>query len=141
MTDLPAWLDTMVEAVVNTLEAHSPMGGCGFRYSPPETGADDWAVFIYPTPVQLQGGDADGTLVDPGFSLDLEVLRDLFDEVVTFHWTAHPFSEYDHDHPAVAIEGRFQGHSVYVAIQAYAPEDEPPGLTLDVNARDKRALH
>ena len=141
MTALPAWLDTLIETVVNCMEAHSPMGGCGFRFCPPETDDELWAIFVYPTPVALRGGDDDGQRVDPGFSLDLEVLREALDEVVALRWTAHPLSEYDYNHPSVAIEGRFQGHAVYVEIQAYAPDDEPPGMTLDVDASDKSTLH
>lgn len=141
MSTPPNWLDDLVEAVVSCIEAHSAMGNCGFRYCPPETDADYWLVLLYPMPVQLRGGDEDGALVDPGFSLDLDALHDLLDHVVAFRWTAHPYSAHDRDHPSVAIEGLYQGHGVYLEIQAYAPDDEPPGMTLDVGASDKRGLH
>jgi hypothetical protein len=61
----------LVDVVAACLEAHSPMGPLGFRYLEEEALGE---LVVYPTPVELVGGAADGTVVVPGFSLDLQAL-------------------------------------------------------------------
>ena len=60
------WLHRLVEAVAGCMEAGSPMGPLGYRY-----GEDDgmWQIDLYPTPVELIGGAADGEVMAPGFCL------------------------------------------------------------------------
>ena len=72
------WLRGLVEAVAGCMEADSPMGPLGYRY-----GEEDglWQIDLYPTPVELVGGADDGEVVAPGFTLDIEQLRGLFDRV------------------------------------------------------------
>ncbi len=134
----PPWLETLVELVANTLEAHSALGPLGGRYRQED---DLWAIMLYPTPVALRGGPDDGTVVSPGFSLDVKQLLALFEEVVAVNWTTQPFSPEDSDNPSITIEGRFQGQSVYLQILAEAPPDEAPGLTLDVPCAVPGELH
>ena len=92
-----------------------------------------WEVAIYPKPVELVGGAEDGEVVAPGFSLDLEALRSLFERVDAFSWVALGLS--NSEGPQVSIEGLYQGHEVYVQVLAYAPEDEEPGMKLDTSPR------
>jgi hypothetical protein len=139
MTTPPAWLDALVETTVNSMEVHSP-STIGYRYYE----ADDdepWEVILYPTPVELRGGAEDGAVLSPGFSLDLKALCEAFEEISALEWTAHPFGPRDAENPSVALEGRYQAHAVYLRILAYAPADEPPGLTLDVPPQAEGALH
>src|SRR5262245_14443116 len=55
------------------LEAHCPLGGLGWRSQE----EDLRALLVSPTPVQLVGGAAEGTIVLPGFSLDMLALAAL----------------------------------------------------------------
>jgi hypothetical protein len=95
-----------------------------------------WDVWVFPTPVELVGGAHDGAVVVPGFSLDLEELQAVFDEVVAFVWNAlglnYPEGSY------VSIEGVFQGRELYLQVSARAPEDEEPGLKVDASRRPRR---
>ena len=123
------WLGDLVDAVAACMTADSPTGPLGCRYV--EEGGF-WHVILYPTPVELIGGAEDGEIVAPGFSLDLEALRALFDRVDTFDWRSLGFPS---DGPEVSIEGRFQGCESYLQVLAYAPDDEEPGMKLDTVRR------
>jgi hypothetical protein len=59
------------------------MGPMGYRYGEEE---GFWEVDVYSTPVELVGGAADGEVVVPGFSLDLEGIRGIFDEITFLGW-------------------------------------------------------
>ena len=112
------------------MTADSPMGPLGYRY-----GEDDgpWQIDLYPTPVELVGGAVDGEVVAPGFSLDIEQLRGLFDRLDAVAWQSLGFP--DGEGPHVSVEGVYQGHEVFIQVLAYAPEDEEPGMKLDTTRR------
>jgi len=59
--------------VAACLEAPCPLGGLGWRYQE----EDLLALLVYPTPGQLVGGAAEGTIVLPGFALDVLALAAL----------------------------------------------------------------
>jgi hypothetical protein len=129
-SDVPPWLDHLVETVAENMEAVNAMGPLGFRY-----GEEDgfWEVMLYPVPVELVGGAVDGEVVAPGFTLDLERLRSAFERVDGFSWNSLGFG--DSEGPYISIEGEFDGHTVYLQVLAYAPEDEEPGMKLDCSKR------
>jgi len=122
------WLNTLLDEVGDCIDADSPMGPLGLRYH-----EDDgyWEVWVYPTPVELVGGRHDGEVVVPGFTLELEQVRESFDSVSAFHWNAIGLN--DPAGPQVTIEGVFQGREVSLHVLAYAPEGEEPGLKFDAN--------
>jgi len=124
------WLHRLAGAVAGCMEANSPMGPLGYRY-----GEDDglWQIDLYPTPVELLGGAADGEVVAPGFSLDIEQLRSLFDRIDAVAWQSLGFP--DDEGPHVSIEGIYQEHEVFIRVLAFAPEDEEPGMKLDTTGR------
>jgi hypothetical protein len=125
--DPEGWLNELGEAVAATMTADSGMGPLGFRYY-----EDDgcWVVVVYPRPVELVGGAEDGEVVSPGFSLDLEELRSLFDRVDACCWQALALN-YD-EGPHVSIEGLYQGHEVFLQVLACAPNDEQPGAKMRI---------
>ena len=129
-SDVPPWLDRLVETVAENMEAVSAMGPLGFRY-----GEDDgfWEVILYPTPVELVGGAMDGEVVAPGFTLDLEGLRSAFEQIEALSWNSLGFGE--DEGPYMVIEGTFQGQPVYLQVLAHAPEDKEPGMKLDCSKR------
>ena len=109
------------------------MGPLGMRYAE-ENGF--WEVSVYPTPVELVGGADDGEVVAPGFTLDLEQLRALFDP---------------HRRPAAGTpsgcrmgrgrmcswKARTRAGRSFSRSWRYAPEDEEPGLKLDTTRRQR----
>jgi hypothetical protein len=127
------WLVLLLDMVSSCVEADSPMGPLGLRYSQ-EDGY--WEATIHPTPVELVGGRHDGEVVMPGITLDLERLQGAFEAIVAFGWNALGLN--GPEGPHVYIEGVFQGREVYLQVLAYPPKDEEPGLKLDAIPRTKR---
>jgi hypothetical protein len=126
-----AWLNDLLEAVSACIEADAPMGPLGLRY---DVDADFWDISVYPTPVELVGGAHDGEVVVPGFRLDLERFRSLFETIQDFGWNALGLG--DPEGPYVYIEGMYDGREVFVQMLASPPEDEEP--TLKFNATRQR---
>ena len=58
-------------------------------------------------------------------------LRAAFDRVDDFGWNA--LGLHDADGPHVWVEGEYRGHDVWLRVLAQAPEDEDPGMKLDVS--------
>jgi hypothetical protein len=127
----PAWMEALVDVVAECLNPHSPMGPLGFRYLEEDAHGE---LVVYPTPVELVGGAEDGTVVVPGFALDLHALLAAFEHVTALQWCAHGFGPSDPDGPCVSLEGIYQGHEVWLRVLAEPPEDEEPGLHLDTSA-------
>jgi hypothetical protein len=126
-----AWMTELVESVAGCMEAHSPMGALGWRYHEEEELLE---LVVYPTPVELVGGEQDGTIVLPGFSLDVQALQAVFERVTALSWYAQDFGPDDEEGPHLSLEGTYQGHAVWLRVLAEAPDDEEPGLRLDTSA-------
>ena len=127
-SSLPGWLDSLLEVVAANMIPQNAMGPLGMRYRDDE---GMWDVSVYPTPVELIGGAVDGEVVAPDFTLDLEGLRSAFDRIEDFGWRALGLPQIEGPH--VSIEGSYMGHEVYLQVLAYAPDDEEPGIKLDVS--------
>ena len=126
------WLETMVDAAVGCMEAHSATGSFGHRYSQEN---DPTTVLLYPTPVELVGGEEDGVRVVSGFTLDIQTLISVFEEVIEIQWESRAFYPSNPSGAKVAITAFYQGHLVWMNILAEPPDDEQLGMTLDVTAR------
>jgi hypothetical protein len=125
-----AWMTALVEGVAGCMEAHGPIGGLEWRYHEDEELLE---LVVYPTPVKLVGGEHDGTIVLPGFSLDVLALQAVFERVTALHWHAHDWGPDDEDGPHLSLEGIYQGYAVWLRVLAEAPDDEEPGLELDTS--------
>ena len=125
-----AWLNALVEAVADCMEAHTPMGAMGWRFQEEDESVE---LIVYATPVALVGGAHDGAIVVPGFSLDVQALQAVFERVTVLQWQAHGFGPDDEEGPHLSLEGTYQGHSVWLRVLAEVPNDEEPGLTLDTS--------
>lgn len=132
-SSLPGWLDSLFEVVAANMSPQNAMGPLGLRYRNDE---GMWDVSVYPTPVELLGGAVDGEVVAPDFTLDLEGLRSAFDRIDDFGWMALGLPQTEGPH--VSIEGSYMGHEVYLQVLAYAPDDEEPGMKLDVSRSDHK---
>ena len=126
-----AWLTALVEVVAGCMEAHSPMGALGWRYHEDDEFVE---LVVYPTSVELVGGEHNGAIVLPGFSLDMQALQGVFEHVTDLHWHAQGGGPDDNDGPHLSLEGTYQGHLVWLRVLAEAPDDEEPGLQLDMSA-------
>jgi hypothetical protein len=130
---VPDWLNDLFDIIAAALLPESLIGPLGFRWRSDE---DFWEIDAYPAPVELVGGADDGAVVTPGFSLDLEQLRNAFERVDELGWNA--FGWPDGDGPFISIEGDYRGHDVYLRVLAEAPEGEEPGAKLRVPRRPQR---
>ena len=92
MTQSPAWLESLVDSVVNCMETTAP-ASVGYRWLNEDD--DFWEVWVYMTPVELVGDGVDREIVISLFSLDLQELISCFEKVEDLHWHAHAFSPYD----------------------------------------------
>ena len=128
----PVWLESLIEIAAGSTESQGPPYTLSYR-----CGEDSglWTVDVYPTPVELVGGNVDGEVGSPGFSMDLEELCSAFDRIDGLRW-----SVYHHlDGPEVSISGLYEGHEVYLRILAQAPADEEPTTKLDVSGASATA--
>jgi len=125
-----AWLEDLIDLVGNCIEAHSLAGPAAWRYWMED---DLNHLIFYPTTVKLIGGEWDGEEVLPGFSLDVQTLLSAFQEVEAVYWNSQGMGPYDDEGPRISIEGIYQGHDVWLRILAEPPEDEEPGMELDVS--------
>ena len=129
MSEIPAWLELLVDAVAAQIRPHDQMGPVGFRFRQDEAGW--WDIIVYPTPVELVGGAVDGEVGTPGFAYDLESLRPLFERVDRVVWNAHGVDVNDEDGPSIEVHGLYGGRELRVRFLAYAPEGEEPTIKLD----------
>jgi hypothetical protein len=127
------WAQALVDEVSTCMEVGSPMGPLGYRYRIDE---DLVELMVYATPVELVGGPDDGGLVDPEFHLDVGELSKVFDEVVHIGWNALGLNE--EEGSFISVEGKFRGQDVFLQVLARAPEDEEPGLKLNLMKKRRR---
>jgi hypothetical protein len=132
-TEVEAWLDALMDDVGDCITANDVMGPLGCRYGVEDDFVD---VTVYPTLTELVGGAVDGEIMEPDFSLDLNQLRTIFDQVNDFGWQA--LGKNDPDGPHIWVEGIYRGREMYLRVLAVAPEDEEPGSKFDVNEKKWR---
>ncbi|HUQ69615.1 MAG TPA: hypothetical protein VM165_08835, partial [Planctomycetaceae bacterium] len=129
-TPEPDWLGDFVEGVSNAVEVSNGIGRLGVRF-----GEEDgfWEIHLYPEPIELVGGAIDGTVVTPGIAVDVRQIEALFDHVDAVHWDTDGFN--GTEPPFLSVEGSYSGVTIWLRLSAEAPDDEEPGLKLDVNRR------
>ena len=125
MAEPPNWLESLVDVIAECMEPHNVMGPLAFRW---RNENDHWEITVYPTPAELIGGAEDGAVVSPGFSLDVQNLSTLFEELVDVRWQAQAFGPNDHLGQHISVEGVYYGHEIYLQVLSEAPDDEEPGF-------------
>jgi len=129
MPDPPTWMESLVDCISDCIEADTPMGPLGYRYSVEEGFAE---IAVYPTPVELVGGAEDGEVVLPVFSLDLKQFLSVFSVITHVHLRTGGLTPYEEEGIHVSIEGEYEDHEVWLRILMDPPEDEEVGATFDV---------
>jgi len=129
MAEAPQWLTSLVDAVGNCMEPHSAPGPLAYRG---HQEGDFWEIVVYFTAGEVMGGAEDGAVIVPGFSLHVQELISVFEEVKDICWCSHSFGPHDTWGAHVSIEGVYEGHEVWLQILAEAPEDEEPGFKVDM---------
>ena len=135
MSKPPAWLESLVDAVANCMEPHNELGPLAYRWRSED---DHWEMVVYPAPAELVGGAADGAVVSPGFSLDIQELSTAFEEIEDIHWQAQPLGPHDQEGQHLSFEGVYGGHDVWLLVLSEAPGDEEPAFKVDLTRRTER---
>ncbi len=135
MTSPPVW----IAKLANELSLHlcavdllSPLG-CHFYHN---KALDQWEVTLFASRTHIVGGPLDGREKSSSFHVDLQGVHETFDEVLNFHWQPQSLGGEDDLGPHVAVEGTFDGRSVWVRILAESPERYEAGR--HVHAYDYR---
>jgi hypothetical protein len=104
------------------------MGPLGLYY-----GEDEglWEITVFPCLVELHGDAGETDVLAPTFSMDLKSLWSAFEDIAEMHWNAHPFGPDGHQGAYIAVEGRYQGHEIWLSVLAEAPEGEEPAIQID----------
>lgn len=91
-------------------------------------------ITLFAGSVETLGGVYDGAFVPCRFQFDMLGLAEIFENVTSFHWQPLTMAADDELGPHVAIEGRFNGHKVWVRILANAPESIASAVIADAYA-------
>jgi hypothetical protein len=108
----PRWVQRLVRAVADSMEAGEPVGSLRFRH---RKEGDIWLVHVCPTAGQ---GDA----LTPGWAVDIERLREMFERIDSQGWYAVPREE--GEGPYLWAEGKFGARKVFLRILAAAEADK-----------------
>ena len=130
-----AWLVQLADEVSARL---IPTGvaapiGCHYHHNHSH---DQWEVTLFAARTETVGGPLDGRISTSKFSVDLDGLAEIFDNVARFQWQALSLGQDDELGPHISVEGIYRGHSVWLRIPAVAPERFEPGRS--TNAGNSR---
>jgi len=125
-------MEPLIDIVANCMEPHNELGPLAYRWLNED---DHWQIWVYPTAAEIVGGAADGAVVFPGFTLDVQELSTAFEELEDVHWQAHPFGPHDQEGEHLSFEGVYDGHDVWLLVLSQAPGEEEPGFTVNLTGR------
>lgn len=117
----PAWVTKLFDIVGDSLTWQSAPGDLGYRWNEEVDGklVTRW-IKIYPMPIELHGGEHDGEIVTPFFTLHLYPITDAFKQESEITWNVvHPDA-------GITVEGEFDGVDTVLDILAEAPKDVLP---------------
>lgn len=124
MSQPPEWIASLadqVSAQIIAVDFLSPVG-CHFHQA-----EDAWEISLFASQTEILGGPQDGSRRPSRFHLDLKPLLEIFESVDAVYWQAHGLGRADELGPHVGVEGRYQGHQVWLRVLAHAPRQFPPG--------------
>ncbi len=129
MTQIPKWLESLIDVIAECMDHHDQIGPLGYLYN---IDADLWEILVYPCSIEPADEARKNTLTTPRFSLDLELLQSSFEQLDALFWVAHDLGPYDAFGPHIVLEGTYRGNKVYLQILANAPKDENPVIPMDI---------
>lgn len=121
---IPGWLRDVLETAcaAHDLGAPARLGWKAFEEE------DTWEAWVYPERVELVGGRNDGEEVTSGHvTVDLSEILASFDEPPHLAWCRSG------DIPEISIEGKVEGHDLWLHLLEEAPVDEAATMRFDVN--------
>ncbi len=124
MSQPPPWIQELTEDVTAGMHAFDVLSPIGCHYHQTER---FWEVTIFASRTEIVGGPKDGTQTSSKFSLDLQGVSRLLDDVTEMHWQALPLDGDDDLGPHISLVGRRAGNEVWLRILAEAPPRFEPG--------------
>ena len=120
----PTWLREFANAVAGTIQPVDVLAplGCHFHRD-----GDVWEVSLFASSTEIVGGQQDGNVRPSRFAVDLAALTGVFEQVQTFHWQVMAANRWDELGAHVSLEGRYQGHAIWLRILSRAPQRFQPG--------------
>lgn len=135
----PSWLLELVNKIHGWIEPITLMGQLGYRWLPPDHSVNAsgvWVLGVYPCANELRGGRKDGTLINPGFRLDISSLLSGFSSIENMAWIHPTVYNGGLEGPRFCIEGIYGDHKLRFQIFAVAPTDEDASLIIDMASGD-----
>ena len=131
----PAWIARLANDLsvhLRSMDLLSPLG-CHFYHN---KALDQWEVSLFASRTEIIGGPFDGRERSSSFQVDLKGVAAIFDAVLQFHWQTHSLGGEDDLGPHIAVEGTYEGRSVWVRVLSESPERFDAGRSF--NAYDLR---
>ena len=99
-----------------------------------------WEVTLFVGMTEVVGGRTDGIKRRSRFSVRLGKLDSIFAEVEHFHWQTHTLGSTDDLGPHISLEGKYQGHPVWLRILASPPRRFPAARQAWTNEAELKEL-
>lgn len=135
MSAPPPWIAKLANDLSVHLRAFDLLSPLGCHYYRNKA-LDQWEVTLFASRTQVVGGPLDGREKVSAFHVDLRGVAEAFDHVLQFHWQTHSLGKEDDLGPHVAVEGTYEGRSVWVRILGESPARYETGR--NVHAYDHR---
>lgn len=135
----PEWLLALVNKIHECIEPITLMGQLGYRWLAPSNPINEsgiWVLGVYPCANELRGGRKDGTLVNPGFRLNISSFLCGFSTIDNMAWMHPTVYNGGLEGPRICIEGTYGDHRLRFQIFAVAPADEDASLIIDMASGD-----
>ena len=130
----PVWLKELVDHVMQSIEPISLMGHLGYRWLSPDHEVNvlgKWIVGVYPCPNEVHGGASDGTIVYPGFKINIQSVLSKFSVVKDLVWIQPSVYNGGLEGPQLRIDGSCGSNNVRFQLFAAAPSGEDVSLVVD----------
>ncbi len=127
-------MEKVLESISGTVESTGAPGSIGYEYY---LDADIWNIAVFPLPVEIfEDGRLDyGTV---GFSVDIEAIRSIFDNIQDMTMTSAAEHSDDPEDVVVSIEGNLNGQAVFLRIMTNPAEDAEPKYRIIVEESGSR---
>jgi hypothetical protein len=137
----PRWVSELAQRAMRAFHSQGELApvGCHF-HEVREVETPQFEVTLFVSSTEVYGGALDGQCTFSPFMVDLAELMSAFDAVESCYWQAQTMAEDDELGPHVGLEGRFQGHSVWLRITAQPPQQFETGRVFDQLATELQNL-
>lgn len=112
-----AWVGDLFYKIMAIVGRVGVQGSFAFEWEEEEETIE---LIIFPLAVESIGGSNDGDRGVPPFTVDLQSLSSLFNDITHFQWCPHAFGNVPG--PGLEVAGCYQGHQVALTLLAFPPE-------------------